>query len=547
MAKTTFRRQLLGALALLLALGAALALTRRCGGADLELVRRPAVAGAFYPGSERELRRDVRRYLDEARPKLPDDVRAEHVRALIVPHAGYRYSGPTAALSYKLLEGRPRPSRVVLLGPSHHTRMLGACSVADHASYRTPLGDVPVDAAARERLIAHEPYHRMRYPHQREHCLEVQLPFLQVLWDDPPPIVPVLVGQLTAEELRRAAAALSLILDEETLLVVSTDFTHYGPRFGYVPFPDAEGERLRDRIRELDMRGVQHIEALDADGFRRYLRQTGATICGRTAVTAVLELLSPATSCRPVFLGWDNSGRQTGGYSDCVSYVAMAVYAPPEAVRQIREALSPQRAEEAPDATAAPRERAPLDEEHQRALLALARRSLKEAARRQQPAPGPPELHDMPAELQRTCAAFVTLKREGRLRGCIGHVLPQEPLCRCVWDMAASAACRDPRFKPVGEEELDRISVEVSVLGLPQAVQDAAGIRVGRDGLVVSRGRHRGLLLPQVAVERGWTADQFLDHACLKAGLPADAWREGEVEIQRFTAQVFGEEELGLR
>ncbi|KPK65015.1 MAG: hypothetical protein AMK73_04245 [Planctomycetes bacterium SM23_32] len=185
--------------------------------------------------------------------------------------------------------------------------------------------------------------------------------------------------------------------------------------------------------------------------------------------------------------------------------------------------------------------------EQKRALLALARRSVAEAAERQAPQDGPPdEMDRLPEALHARCGAFVTLKRDGRLRGCIGRIMPEQPLCRCVWDVAALAAVRDRRFAPVSTSEVDALSIEISVLEPPLKVGDTEEIEVGRDGLIVSKGRHSGILLPQVATANGWNRAQFLDNTCLKAGLPRDAWRSGDVTILRFTAQVFGEQESGL-
>lgn len=142
--------------------------------------------------------------------------------------------------------------------------------------------------------------------------------------------------------------------------------------------------------------------------------------------------------------------------------------------------------------------------------------------------------------------AFVTLKRrsDGSLRGCIGYPYPIKPLWEAVRDAAISAALHDPRFPPVTKRELDELTLEVSVLSPMEEVKDISEIQVGRDGLVVRKGAFSGLLLPQVAVEYGWSREEFLSHTCIKASLPPDEWRKGGVEIFRFTAEVFGDEEL---
>jgi AmmeMemoRadiSam system protein B/AmmeMemoRadiSam system protein A len=516
-----------------------LLLSGRAGAAE-DGVRPAAVAGAFYPGGAGELRRAVAGFLREARPSVPADPAAGTPRALVVPHAGYAYSGRTAGVAYKLLEGRKRPSRVVLIGPAHRADPGGACSVADFSHYSTPLGKVPVDTDACKRLAGSGPFRRMRHPHLQEHCLEVQLPFLQVLWPTPPKIVPILVGRLSPADQKAAAAGIGRILDEDSLVIVSTDFTHYGRRFDYKPFADARGRELAAKIKELDMQGVKHIEALDPSGFRRYLGAKAPTICGRLAVSTMLELFSPADSARAVFLEWTNSGSGTGNYSDCVSYVAMAVYAPAAGSQQLQK--EPQQSgsiwESAAGASGAPT----LTDDEKHTLLAMSRKAVERAAAGKRLKHVP--LKKVPEALRAELAAFVTLRKNGQLRGCTGRVRPTEPLSRCVVRMATAAALKDRRFVPVRKDELEDITIEISVLGPLKEVDGPEDIRVGRDGLLVGSRFQEGLLLPQVAAELGWTPEEFLQNTCRKAGFVPEAWEWERVKIHRFGALVFGEENL---
>ncbi|NLW51716.1 MAG: AmmeMemoRadiSam system protein B [Candidatus Brocadiaceae bacterium] len=500
------------------------------GAGEPREVRAAAAADGFYPGSPDRLRRTVETMLRDTPPETPENVRALEPRALLVPHAGYRYSGATAARAYRLLQGRERPDRVILLGPPHTERLEVPCSIAGFEAYETPLGRVPLDAAARRALTAHEVFGTTRRPHLREHALEVQLPFLQVLWPEPPPIVPILVGRLGPAQSRAAAAALAQIITERTLIVVSTDFTHYGARFGFAPFGTRPDEARKEQIRELDMGAVGRARALDAAGFLDYTAAEAPTVCGSDAVGVLLNLFARCEGCRPVFLQWANSGDVTGGYNDCVSYVAMAFYAPPGPLRLV------------PDAPPPGQEPAPLADDDRRALLHLARTAIDQAVRERRLRPPEPAA---PSEaLRRPGAAFVTLTRDGQLRGCIGHVEADGPLCDCVARMAVLAALRDPRFRPVAPDELDELRIEISVLTPLTRLRDVADLRVGRDGLVVERRPARGLLLPQVASEHGWDAREFLRQTCAKAGLPEDAWQDADVTIYRFQAEVFSEDQF---
>lgn len=178
-----------------------------------------------------------------------------------------------------------------------------------------------------------------------------------------------------------------------------------------------------------------------------------------------------------------------------------------------------------------------LTDQQRRRLLQVARQSLRAAV-----GAGPvPDLRTDDPDLRRIQGAFVTLRKQGDLRGCIGHIEGQLPLIETVAEMAQAAALHDPRFPPVTAREEPELDIEISVMSPLRAVDKVEDIQVGKHGLVVSCGPRRGLLLPQVATEWGWDRDTFLSHTCLKAGLPADAWRRPDVRIECFEAEVFGE------
>ena len=186
-----------------------------------------------------------------------------------------------------------------------------------------------------------------------------------------------------------------------------------------------------------------------------------------------------------------------------------------------------------------------LNEYDQKWLLRLARRTLENMPGTGREVPRDQGLPDeeIPPDVEAARGVFVTLRKEGELRGCIGYVMPVEPLYRAVADNAMNAARGDPRFPPVQLEEVPNLTIEISVMTVPEEVDDIDEIEIGRDGLIVSEGMMRGLLLPQVATEYGWDRETFLSHTCRKAGLPMDAWRLGEVRIEKFSAQVFSEDE----
>lgn len=273
----------------------------------------PAVAGMWYPEEPAALARMVDVYLEPDRPAAGA---AGRLLALIGPHAGFVYSGAVAGHAFRQVREQA-VRRVIVLGPSHHASFRGA-ALPDANVYRTPLGDVALDCEAMEALALSERVRVTSEPFAREHSLEAELPFLQRALGDGWTAVPMLIGPGSwgpvAQEI---ADALKPWIDERTLIVVSSDFTHYGTGFGYVPFYDD----VEQRIRELDMGAVDLIRGVDVDGFESYLARTGATICGRDAIDVLLRLLPEGS--RADLAAYDASGRMTGDWDHTVSYAAI--------------------------------------------------------------------------------------------------------------------------------------------------------------------------------------------------------------------------------
>ena len=277
----------------------------------------PAVAGSWYPARREELTSLVDRLLDEARERLKgsDPFSA---KAVIAPHAGYAYSGAVAASAFGSLADKV-PSRIVLLGPSHHFGFSGAAVPARAVLQRTPLGDSPLDQASLQTLLGAPGFRADDRFFVPEHALEAEVPFLQRLLGLDVPLVPILLGGgTTSEDVARVTAAVATILDPETMVVVSSDFTHYGPRFDYVPFV----EDVPERLRTLDLSACSEIARGDARGFSDLVARTGATICGRRAIEVFLGL--PLGRAGGSLLEYDTSGRMTGDWDHSVSYASMA-------------------------------------------------------------------------------------------------------------------------------------------------------------------------------------------------------------------------------
>ena len=276
----------------------------------------PAVAGTWYLSGARELQEQVDGLLRT--PRAPKDTASLGVpSALISPHAGFVYSGAVAGQGFGRLRGSS-PRRVLVMGPSHYASFQGACLPAAGA-FRTPLGSVPLDRDTIDRIGRKPGFRIDDGPFGPEHCLEAEIPFLQRVLAAGWSLIPVLMGGGSpSRSVGHVVDALAPLVDSDTLVVVSSDFTHYGPGFGYVPFH----ELVPERIRQLDMGAVERILELDREGFGRYVAETGATICGRTAIDVLLGMLESGT--RAELAAYDTSGRMTGDWSHSVSYASIS-------------------------------------------------------------------------------------------------------------------------------------------------------------------------------------------------------------------------------
>jgi len=483
------------ALALMLAL-------MLCGAAGAESVRQPVRAGSFYPSDPRELRNLIDRLAQNAQGTQPDVPDRRSLRALILPHAGYPYSGPTAAHAARVLSENQFKT-VLLMGPDHFVGFRSAAVPAVQA-FQTPLGKIELHPAVADLLKQPELFVPLPPADDREHSLEVVLPFLQAFLKSFQ-LIPVVVGRADVD---RLATALLPLVDRETLVVVSSDLSHF------LPYAEAHAK---------DRRTIDAILALD----RRLLVQESNSACGAHPL-AILLAMADRFGWRPVLLNYLNSGDTAGDRTRVVGYAAIAFLGDPP--------------------MPAMNESKPLTPEKGRLLVTLARRTLMEKfglpltpadADRMQSA-----LSD--ASFQARCATFVTLKHKGQLRGCIGTLSASDPLAEGVRRNAVNAAFHDPRFSPLTEEELGQVEIEVSVLSEPQPLSFSdpedllRKLRPNVDGVIIRHGHASATFLPQVW-EQLPKKEDFLGHLCLKAGLPRDAWKRGRLEVSTYQVQYFDE------
>ncbi len=483
---------------------AASAVSQVAAAGDDGKVRPAHCAGTWYPGDAAVLAKRVDDLLSQVSPPTVSG----NPLAVISPHAGYRYSAKVAAAGYRTLQGHTY-ERVIVLALSHRnaSQYRGVDVPAGLTAYKTPLGDVPIDREVCDRLLKDPMFTSNPGIDQGEHSLELQLPFLQRAIKEFK-LVPLLVGRMETQDYTEAAKVIVPWINEKTLLVASSDFTHFGPRFGYTPFTDD----VPNRLQALGDQAAAPILKCDFDGFVQHLAKTRDTICGRGPISLLLRILSMKGGASAVRAAFDTSGRMTNDWDNSVTYQSIVFTTRPGTINQ----------------------------KHRDRLLKLARQTVTAYLNSKKlPQPDPETL---PQLLQDDGACFVTLQNHGQLRGCIGNMVADRPLYKAVISNAVSA-CRDHRFvnNPVTAAELEQIDIEISYLTPMKLIDKAEDIIVGQHGLLISRGTRRGVLLPQVAYERGWTREEFLGQTCRKAGLPLDAWKQVDAEIYSFEAEVFGE------
>jgi AmmeMemoRadiSam system protein B/AmmeMemoRadiSam system protein A len=447
-------------------------------------IKEPAVAGAFYPGDPVQLKKVVDGYLGSVKT-VPVEGK---LLALMVPHAGYEFSGQVAAYAYSRLKGSDIDT-VILVGPSHHGSFSGA-AVYTGTGMRTPLGTVRVnEKIARELLNEKAGVKSDPAPFAKEHSLEVQLPFLQRTLKEFT-VVPVLIGAPTRESYAALAQQLTTVLkgNPRALLVISTDLSHYHDK-GTAGIKDGKVLDAAARLSAAD------LERLFTSG--------EGEMCGGFPLLYGMATIRNLGGTNGVLFRQADSGDANGERQRVVGYGAMGFY------------------------------RTPLTAAQKSELLSMARESMiarvvgmKFAER----------VTDDP-RLKADGAVFVTLKeKNGNLRGCIGNIIPVMPLYRSVIQNAVAASTMDRRFPPVKPAELPNLEVEVTVLSPLEPLGDVQEIRIGTDGLYLEAGNSSSVFLPQVPVEQGWTRETYLAELAMKAGLPKDGWKNGK--LHRFTAEI---------
>ncbi len=462
-------------------------------------VKQAEFAGQFYPQDKNELTKMIDGFLEKADSKPA----AGDIFMLISPHAGYGFSGQTAAFAYKLIQDKFYKT-VIILGTSHHKPFNGA-AVYGSGAFATSLGRIDIDEEFVNSIIGKNPEVFIdESAFSNEHSVEVQLPFLQKVLPSTK-IVPVVVGDCSLDSCKKIASVFNEAIgnSKDILVVVATDLYH--------------GYDLQEADR-VDAVTLDLIMKLDYDGLYYALRDEKAQACAGAAIVIALalakdkkcqgvEVLSHTNSA--IVTGKEVKGEWTVGYASCaITY--------PKGINM-------------------------LSIQQRKKLLGIARQSIQTYLQTGKKL----QINEADPVLNQKMGAFVTLNQHQELRGCIGNLVGSQPLYLIVRDMAVEAAVDDPRFSPLSLKELEEVEIEISALSVLEKVPSADKIELGKHGVLVKKGFNSGVFLPQVATETGWSKEEFLNNLCAhKAGLPRDAWKDKNTELYIFSAEVFSEKDL---
>jgi AmmeMemoRadiSam system protein B/AmmeMemoRadiSam system protein A len=481
-------------------------------------IKKAALAGSWYPGTAQELGRMMDGFFSGVKD-LPSGER--DIGVIISPHAGYFFSGGVAAYGFTAAQAKTI-NTVVILAPTHSVSFSGA-SVWAEGAFETPLGQVEVDKELAQKILSYDKRFSFRKEpfagafDRPENSVETQIPFVQKAFPKAK-IVPIILGYPPdAQTMAAVADALVVALAgrEDVLVDVSVDQSHF---------------HLDDEARKIDARGLGAIEKMDINALLAGQESGEMEVDGFHVVATAMLYAKKVGYDKAKVLKYATSADVTGEKDRVVGYASVMFYrdkgTAPEVAQTSKEAQQSVQ---------------PFNKAQKQRLVQIARETVDTFVRTGKA----PEFTESDPRLLAEEGAFVTLSKQGHLRGCIGDILGSGPLYKTVREMAIAAASEDPRFNPVTPDELKDISVEISVLSKPQVVKSAEEIVLGKHGVIVSRGIfNRGVFLPQVATDTGWTKDRFLSELCSqKAGLPPLCWREPGTKLEVFTAQVFGEKE----
>ncbi len=480
--------------------------------------RKPVFAGQFYPADATKLSEQIQMLSNNAKPAAKTD----QTIAIITPHAGYVFSGKVAASSFNQINPGKTYENIFILASSHQTMFEGA-SIYIKGNYETPLGEIKVNHKLANQLINNYTVFNY-YPqaHSTEHSLEVQLPFLQYRNHRPTQIVPIIIGTQDTADCKKIAEALKPFFNKNNLFIISTDFSHY-PAYDDANIIDkitARAIRMNDS--KVLLETLKNNNDMSVEGLR-------TSLCGWSSVLTLLYMSETIENIDIDMIDYQNSGdTEYGDKKNVVGYQSIAF--------RLKDQENINKSEEHK------KEDFTLQSDEKKALLTLSRNTLEYYVyKKEAPFLDGSKYSEL---LSMNLGAFVSLyQQDGALRGCIGNLFSNKPLFESIKELTIAAATNDPRFSPVKENEVEQITIEISVLSPLKRIADINEIKLGKHGILIRKDNHSGTFLPQVANKTNWGVEEFLGHCSRdKAGIGWDGWKNAEIYI--YEAHVFSEQEI---
>jgi MEMO1 family protein len=489
-----------------------------CKSQNNKIDRPPAVAGQFYPSDPTELKNELGKYFTNA----VQSKNIKNVLAIICPHAGYVFSGEVATSSFNQIDHDKEYENIFILGISHRVGFEGA-SIYTFGDYITPLGKAEVNTVLAEELIKKSKVFSPRTDaHKYEHSVEVQIPFLQYKLKKKFKIIPIVLGANSPTTSKEIAEVLKPYFNSKNLFVISTDFSHYPKYNDAVEIDNLTAKSILSNSSEKFLKTI-------AENENRGIPNLATSICGEVAVLTLLYMTEDNPDITVDLIQYKNSGdSQYGDKNQVVGYNSIVFY--------LKESKDESKIKSKNDFS--------LDENDKIELLKIARNTVKEyVGNRQVPFV---DEKNLSGNMKTKCGAFVTLKENGELRGCIGMFDAADPLYKVIQNMTVASSTQDYRFSPVEPKEVDKLEIEISVLTPMQKIKSIDEIELGKHGIYIKKGMNGGTFLPQVATETGWTKEEFLGHCAQdKAGIGWNGWKDADIYI--YKALVFGEKEQGKK
>jgi len=465
--------------------------------------RQPAAAGRFYSANKETLINDISRLFENCVKTSPHTL----TRAIISPHAGYIYSGKTAASAFSVIDRNKVYNNIFVIGSSHIMAFEGA-SVYNTGDFVTPLGKLTVNKDIANTLKKEGLFNFPVNAHLQEHSLEVQMPFIQYYFRNIPPIIPIIVATNNVNNIKKIAEILRPWFTPDNLFIISSDFSHY-PSY--------------KTANEVDNATANAIVAGDPKKFldvlkkNSYINDPGlsTSMCGWTSGLLLLYLAEGSSNLEFKKIDYCNSGDSPYGSKDeVVGYNAIVLVEKNGSTRELK-ILS---------------DEVKFSDEEKEQLISLARDNIRSLLYNNKRLSV--NNATLPEVFNKAYGAFVTLKINGSLRGCIGKFVSSDPLYEVVLESSQSSAFEDPRFSPLTKDELPKTDIEITVLGPMKKISNINEIVLGRHGIYIKKDFRSGTMLPQVATENNWSVEEFLGYTSRdKAGIGWDGWKDADLYI----------------